>query len=399
VWVDRNGIKYLYLDLGEAISSSGAGTVQLEERVYRLSAPLNVTRPVSIVGTGPDRTVIEVNAPGYGVGLRSSGQVTLHNLTIRRATNGPPGDLIRALGGIVQLRDVVVVGGLSGEIERKSVGGAGVVAGKNSRLIATGCVFRSNHGNGVLVNERASAELTDCVLEKNGDAGVYARTASTVTLARSACRENHTGVWIEAASAASITSNDLERNAESGLVLSGHVGGSVVVRGTTCSSNGRDGIHVRTAAAPTIIGNTCTGNRRNGVALTDQSGGTVRGNTCKANGRHGLRVCDDATPVLEENSAEGNAECGILFEERAAGVGRGNICQDNRGDGIRLEDEASPQLADNEARLNDGYGITIADPMSKADVDPMSNTNDGNRRGTILDPRPKKGGSWWGRKI
>jgi parallel beta-helix repeat protein len=305
--------------------------------------------------------------------------------------------VIRALGGDLELRDVVISGGLSGELDGKPVGGAGVLAGKNSRLTAAGCEFRSNHGSGVLVIDRTTAELTGCTFEKNGDAGVYARTVGAVTVTRGASRENHTGVWLEAASASAITANTCERNAESGLVLSGHVGGSVVVRGNTCAGNGRDGIHVRTAAAPTVVGNTCTVNRRNGVAFTDQSAGTARGNTCTLNGRHGLRVCDDAAPTLEENTSEGNAECGILYEERSGGVGRGNVCRDNRGDGIRLEDTAAPQLADNEARLNDGYGIAIAEPRSKADVDPKGNTAEGNRAGTVLDPRPKKG-SWWGRK-
>lgn len=388
----------MYLNLGEAIAA-GAGTFHLEERVYRLTAPLNVLKPVTLIGRGPGKTVLEVSAPGYGVGVRVTGKVALHGLTVHRSADGPPGDLIRALDGELELRDVVVSGGLSGELSGKPVGGAGVVAGKHSRLTAAGCEFCSNHGSGVLVIERASAELTTCTFEKNGDAGVYARTAGAVTIARGACRENHTGVWVEAASAASITASVCERNAENGVVLSGHVCGSVVVRGNTCAGNGRDGVHVRTAAAPTVVGNTCTANRRNGVAFTDQSAGTARGNTCTLNGRHGLRVCDAAAPALEENTAEGNAECGILYEERSGGFGRGNVCRDNRGDGIRLEDAAAPLLSENEARLNDGYGITIADPKSKADVDPEVNTTEGNRRGPILDPRPKKGGSWWGRKV
>jgi hypothetical protein len=62
-----------------------------------------------------------------------------------------------------------------------------------------------------------------------------------------------------------------------------------------------------------------------------------------------------------------------------------------------VEGQATPQLIENEARSNDGYGIAIAEPKSKAEVDPKGNTADGNRRGTVLDLRPKKGGSWWGR--
>ncbi|HET6574791.1 MAG TPA: right-handed parallel beta-helix repeat-containing protein, partial [Fimbriiglobus sp.] len=306
VWVERAGARDLYLDFPAAVAA-GTGTVHLEERVYRLAAPLGLLNPVTIVGRGPGKTVIEVSSPGYGIGVRTAGKVTLRALTVRRAADGPPGDLIRVLGGELELRDVTVSGGLSGELAGRPVGGAGVLAGKHARLTAAGCEFRSNHGNGVLVIERTTAELTGCTFEKNGDAGVYARTAGAVTVTRGASRENHTGVWIEAAAAAAITANDCERNAESGIVLSGHVGGSVVVRGNTCAGNGRDGVHVRTAAAPTVVGNTCTVNRRNGVAFTDQSAGTARGNACTLNGRHGLRACDDAAPTLEGNTAEGNA--------------------------------------------------------------------------------------------
>ncbi len=55
------------------------------------------------------------------------------------------------------------------------------------------------------------------------------------------------------------------------------------------------------------------------------------------------------------------------------------------------------RVADNEATLNDGYGIAIAEPRSKAEVDAAGNAAEGNRRGTVLDPRPKKRDSWWGR--
>ncbi len=396
-WVERCGGQDLYLDLAEAVAT--AGTVHLEDRVYRLDAPLNVVRPVTVVGRGADQTVLEVTAAGYGLGVRATGMVALRGLTVRRAADGPPGDLIRVLGGELDLQNVVVSGGLSGELMSRPVGGAGVVAGQHSRLTATGCTFRSNHGNGVLVIERASAELTACTAEKNGDAGVYARTAGALTLTRGVCRENHTGVWVEAASGASVTASTCEQNGECGVVLSGHVRGSVVVRGNTCAGNGRDGVHVRTAAAPTVVSNTCATNRRNGIAFTDQSAGTARGNTCETNCRHGLRVCDDAAPALEENTAEGNAGCGLFYEERAGGFARGNVCRDNRGDGIRLEGPAAPLVAENEARLNDGYGIAIVEPSSKAEVDPKGNTAADNRRGPVLDPRPKRGDSWWGRKI
>ena len=83
--------------------------------MYRLVEPLNVLKPVTLVGHGPGKTVLEVSAPGYGVGVRVTGKVILRGLTVRRSAAGPPGDLIRALDGELELRDVVVSGGLSGD--------------------------------------------------------------------------------------------------------------------------------------------------------------------------------------------------------------------------------------------------------------------------------------------
>ena len=397
VWQDRGGQKALFLDVTEAIASAEGGVVQLEDRAYTITAPLNIRKPVAIVGRGIGKTILEISAPGYGIGIATAGKVEFRGLTIRR--NGPaPGDLVRVLGGDVDMTDVAVAGGLSGtSADGKPIAGVGILAAKQSRLTLTTTQIRTNHGNGLLLIERANARVEGCTFEGNGDAGIYARTDGSIAVARTVCRQNQSGIWIEAANAATIEANTCDMNGASGVVVSGTVGAGVVIRGNQCRQNQRDGILVRTQAAPTINDNTCAENRRSGVSFIDQSTGGARGNNCANNARHGIRVANDAAPILAGNQTTSNNESGIFYEDSASGDAKNNQCNGNGGEGVRVEGTASPTIADNTAKDNQGYGVVISGEKSRADFDPKTNVLNGNKKGPILDLRPKKpqGAKWW----
>ena len=398
VWQDRgSGEKALFLDVGEAIASAEGGAVQLEDRTYTVSAPLNIRKPVAIVGRGLGKTILEVTAPGYGIGIATAGKVEFRGLTIRRAGTAP-GDMIRILAGDVDMTDTAVSGGIAGtSADGKPLTGIGILAAKQTRLTITASQVRSNHGNGILLIERSHARIEGCTFEGNGDAGVYARTYGSVAVARSVCRQNQTGIWIEAANAATVEANTCDLNGSSGITVSGTVGAGVVVRGNQCRQNSREGIHVRNQAAPTISDNTCSDNRRSGISFTDQAAGAARGNTCANNARHGIRIADDAAPVVAGNQATSNGECGLFYEDRAAGEALANQCLGNGGEGVRIEGTARPSIEDTTAKDNQGYGIVISGEKSRAEFDPKANVLDGNKKGALLDLRPKKpaGPKWW----
>jgi parallel beta-helix repeat protein len=396
VWVETHGQREMFLDLADAIASAEGGIVELDDRTYRLPAALTIRHPVRVVGRGAAQTIVEVDHPGYGVGVAAEGAVSLRGLTIRRVGT-QPGDVLRVLGGSLELTDVTLTGGLSGTVDGKPVQGTGLLAAKRSRLAASGCHVRGNHGNGVLVIEQADVALADCTFEGNGDAGVFARTAGSVAINRCASRANQTGVWVEAATSAAVEASVCEQNAGCGVVISGQAGATVAVRANSCVGNGRDGIQTRGQSTPQILGNTCTGNRRNGLGTTDLSAPAVRGNVCSGNARNGIRVCDDATPTLEENTAEANAESGILYEDRSSGLARKNTAHDNRGDGIRLEGTAAPTLEANESKRNDGYGLVVSGEKSRVTLNGQADGLTDNKKGGLLDLRPRKSGGWWGR--
>jgi parallel beta-helix repeat protein len=394
IWVERDGKRAMFLNMADALAAAAGGTLRLEERVYRVPSVLNIMKPVTVVGRGAGKTVLEVSHPGYGIGVATPGKVRFQNLTVRRAAP-TPGDVIRVMAGEFELTNVTVSGGLSGTADDKPVKGQGVLVARQGQLGASGCTFRGNHGNGILVFDQAQAQLADCHFEGNGDAGLFVRTTGAVAVVQSTSTGNQTGVRVEAAAAATIEGNACDQNAACGIVLTGSVGPTVVVRGNRCSANSRDGIQLREQAAATVSGNACAANKRNGLSFTDQSAGTATGNTCSQNGRNGVRVGDDAAPHLEETTADGNAECGLLYQDRAAGTARHTTARDNRADGVRVEGEGAPRLEATTARFNEGYGVAIAEPKSGADFDARQNVLEGNKKGPVLETRPKKGG-WWG---
>lgn len=395
VWVEREGVRELYLDVPQAVAAASRATVRFEDRVYSIAETLHLRKSVTLVGAGAGRTVLEVMHPGYGLG--SAGEkVTLRGLTVRRPLTAQPGDVIRVVDGELELADVTVTGGLSGTLNGKRISGQGILVAKQSKLIASACEFRGNHGSGILVLENGQLQATECQFEGNGEAGIFVKTTGTATLLRNQARTNQTGLRIDAASAATVEGNVLEGNGGCGMVLGGGLTAAIVVQGNRCVGNSRDGLQLRGYAAPTITGNSCEMNKRSGLAFTEQSSGVVRGNTAARNGQNGVRITDSATPDLEENVAEGNTECGFLYEGRGAGTARRNTARDNRGDGIRLEGTGRPQLEENESRFNDGYGVAVAEPKSTVVFDPRKNKFDGNRKGPILETRhPKKSGGWW----
>jgi parallel beta-helix repeat protein len=397
VWVELNGQKLLHLDLAEAVAASSGGVVQLEEGTYRLEKPLNLRSPIQILGRGNGKTVIELQAPSYGIGVAiSKGTALIKGLSLRRV--GPqPGDIIRVMQGNLDLQDCFVGGAITGQLEGRSVQGAGLLIAKQAKSRIVSCSFKGNQGNGILFMDQSSGQVYDCTLEGNGDAGVYVRTEGVVHVARAAARSNQTGIWIEAVGQGKIEQCIAEQNGSAGIVASGTTTSNLQIIGNFANNNRRDGILARASTAALFLKNSCSGNARNGIALTDDSTATAKENQVHRNARNGIRVSDNASPLIESNTLEENTESGILFEGSASGEVRSNSIRDNQGDGIRLEGTGSPRIEENRSIGNGGFGIAVASEQAKVEVDPKKNSADTNKRGPLMDVRSKKGSGWWSR--
>lgn len=397
LWVEREGETLLHLDLAEAVAQSPGGVVKLEEGTYRLNKPLSIRTPIQLVGVGADKTIIEVTAPSYGIGVAiPRGTATFKGLSIRRVGQ-QAGDLIRHLQGSLELQDCTVSGGLAGTVEDRTVKGTGLMVNRHAKAKLVNSSFKGNQANGVLLLDQSSAHLQDCTFEANKEAGLYIRTKGTVKVVHCVARTNQTGILVEMLQQGRIEDCLLEHNGGSGIVVTGNTSPSLEIVSNKSQQNRRDGFLARGTSAALFQGNLAANNARNGFSITEQSTATVRENSLTQNEKNGLRVADTASPVLEANLAMDNTECGLLLEGTASGAVQRNILRHNQGDGIRLEGTGEPILLDNECNNNGGFGIAIATEEARVTLESKQNQVENNRKGPILDVRTKKGAGWWNR--
>ncbi|MCS7161396.1 MAG: right-handed parallel beta-helix repeat-containing protein, partial [Gemmatales bacterium] len=294
--------------LAEAVQSAPENVViVLQPGTYRLTKPLEIHKPLTIKGTGPEKTIITSDAEGFVLAYQGKGRFWLAQVSVIHSRNRPA-DAFQAGSGIVEIVQCLFRGGVRSD--EKRIGGYGLRLHGEARAIVRNCRCQGNALHGIGVWDRAQ-------------------------------------VLLEA--------NTCTNNGQCGIVFFNHAIGKV--RNNTCRGNGYHGIGVYDQAQAELQGNTCENNRYDGILFLGSAGGKARNNTCRDNGFHGIQVSDQAQPVLESNRCEANQRCGILYSDSAAGIAHGNICRANRQQGIGVVGRAQPSLEGNICEGNQSYGI------------------------------------------
>ncbi len=293
-----------YRTLEEAVAAASPGeTILLETGTYRLVEPLEVSKPLRLVGAGMDDTEIVSEAWGYVVRFSGDGPFAAECITFRYEGGG--------------VADVAVVEG-------------GEVAFARCRFTGARAIHAALLGGraGLRLQGNTIGVVRDCVAAGN-DYGIYVGGQAQPTLDRNVCTDNET----------------------SGIFYLGSPGG--VACQNECSGNGVAGIYVGGQAQPTLEGNTCTGNKSSGIAYGGDASGVSRQNECAGNGI-GIFVGEQSRPTLEGNVCADNERAGIaycLLPCDAGGIARQNKCSGNEV-GIYVAETAGPDLVDNDCYDN-----------------------------------------------
>jgi len=296
--VGRDGIT----TLEEAIARCpGGGVIGLPAGVYRLKKPVEITKPVELVGDGMETTRVVCDGEGYVI------KVTAPRFTAR-------GISFEHLGS--NWADVVVIDSPSVLIEACRFRG-GVCDEQNKQ--------NDRSGTGLWIYGATMGVIKNCLAVQNA-CGMVLTDLVEILLEGNTC----------------------EGNKYVGIVYIENAGGTA--RNNVCRSNG---IGVLTAghAAPTLDGNTCEGNSGGGIGYVENAGGTARNNICRNNGFYGIVVGNEAAPTLEGNLCEENGEFGIAYLENAGGVAQNNTCLNNAKGAIFLGKDSRPILRDNEGEV------------------------------------------------
>jgi CubicO group peptidase (beta-lactamase class C family) len=166
-----------YPSLTQAVRQAPVGaTIVLAAGVYRLPAPLDVYRSVTLRGAGPDQTTVIGTTAGHVLGFSGNGTFAAEGLTFRHVSVGPesdPSDVALFRGGTVELSDCRFAGGTLGESAEGFQGGAGVrlLGDTSARLRA--CWTEDNAQAGVVCEPHARPLLDGVSFTRNGRAGLF----------------------------------------------------------------------------------------------------------------------------------------------------------------------------------------------------------------------------------
>ena len=308
-------------------------TIVLPAGTITLAEPLQVDRPVTLVGEGLDETRLECAAEGWVVAVTADVDVTIRGMTVAHVGEARA-DVARVEAGWLQVEACRLTGG-----RREPADAEG--------------------GHGVVVRGQARLDCTDCEVVRNAWHGIAYLGDGGGTARGNRCQDNRHGIAVGGSGEVELVGNTCHGNLLSGIAFFGRAGGSA--RENTCQANGDNGIAVFESARPELVGNVCFSNLGAGIDYSDEAGGSARENRCRENDGGGIAVGESASPELIGNTCRANSLSGIDYFGEARGTARENVCQDNRQHGIAVSETAAPETIGNICRANTGAGIDLSE--------------------------------------
>ena len=300
---------------------------------FVLGAPLELDRPLTLVGAGLDATRLECAAEGWVAAVTADVSVTIRGVTLAHVGDAHA-DVMHVGSGYLVLEACRLTGARRGPAGQD--GGHGIMVQGRARLDSTRCQIVGNEWHGIAYPE---------------DGGGTAR--------ENRCQDNRHGIAVGGAAEVELIANTCHGNLLSGIAFFGHAGGTA--RENTCQANGDNGIAIFESAQPELVGNACFSNLGAGIDYSDDAGGAALENRCRENHGSGIAVGESAAPILTRNTCRANALSGIDYFGDAHGAARENLCQDNQQHGIAVGETAAPELIGNVCRANTGAGIELSE--------------------------------------
>ena len=298
-----------YATLEDAVENLAPySTIVLEAGQYELSAPLIITKSLTIQGAGVDLTTISKSSGGTAVLAFEGDSLTIEDLSLER-TGQFASDIMVVVDGKVHLEGCRIAGGAGAEDD--SIKGDGLVFGKDT--VAT---------------------LQDCIVENNGGVGILVSANTEVTIDRAICSRNQIGIAF--------------------------VGESTgVIRRSTCADNQRHGVLVGASAQVEVVNNTIERNGASGIQCQlDAAGGEIRGNTLRENNLATLgsdiEIWGAFAPELADNHCSDDTSYPSLFGGDLDGIVFMWL-------GVDLPDPSVPPASRNDCDLAICTGVTTFD--------------------------------------
>ncbi len=376
-------------ELVAAVAYAGSGSVvRLAAGEYRLTQPLVLLRPVTLVGGGADETVLRSTASEGAVIIATDGDATLRDLAVVHSGAASASVVMVAAGGYVLERLRV-----SGGAADSGTGGFGIVlrsvetpllpAGGRREL--TGVELRDNPAGGVLVAGTEDPRIRDvrvtasegcglCFVERSTgwvaggeigrtQVGIRVDDAAAPDVSGARVSESSVGIAFTGSGAPRVTDSELVAN-DAGIQITGD--GAATITRTTVSDSGSVGVRVSGSTTASLTDLTITGGTMVGVAVigsarptiagirvastgdvgliwAEAGSGTARG-VVVAGPRLGLQLTDTAAPTLDAVTVEGASAASLLATGASGGSVKTLACAPDSI--VALEERTTVALVD-----------------------------------------------------
>ncbi len=173
-----------YASLAQAVRQAPEGaTIVLAPGVYRVAAPLDVYRSLTLRGAGADRTTVIGTTAGHLLGFSGNGSLTAVGIAFRHVSLGPesdPADIALFRGGRVELSDCRFEGASSGRecggLPRR---GGRAAAGRHAARGCTTASSRTTLQAGVVCEPHARPVMERVRFVNDGRPGLFVEPGRT----------------------------------------------------------------------------------------------------------------------------------------------------------------------------------------------------------------------------
>ncbi|RLC64745.1 MAG: hypothetical protein DRI48_07405 [Chloroflexi bacterium] len=331
-----------YSTLAEAVEMAPAGaTIVLGLGIFQVDEPLDIGKPISLLGVGIEESAIVCEAEGYVVRFIGDGPFVAEGITFLHGGE-KEGDAVIVESGVVDFNHCRFAGAVSTQDESTGVGLR--LLGDTTGVVQNSVATR-NDSAGILVGGQARPRLEGNSCSDNQGIGIAYLDSGGGVAHNNRCLRNMAGIHVAQQAQPTLEENLCGANQWDGIAYWDQAGG--VARRNQSLQNEQMGIHVNREAQPMLEGNVCNDNGRVGIAYTGDSGGLAHQNQCSGNQMHGILVGDQAQPRLGNNDCADNRQVGIAFFDSAGGEARQNECANNGIAGIYVAETANPDLMDN----------------------------------------------------
>ncbi len=324
-----------FTDLAQRIDAAKDGdTIELAEGEYELSDELIITKSISLVGAGQDKTIIRSTARTTAIFMDTACELSLKNLTVREA-GGFPANVIMVDAGTATIRQCTISGGIIDPANNNAFG-IGICVSGSAQCSMFDSLVQGNEGCGIAFTDTSQGKVANTQCKDNGEHGIAALGNATLTADGNTCRNNKwCGIIFLGASQGKALNNQCQENALHGIAGEGN--STLTADSNTCQHNKKNGIFLSDACQGKVTNNQCLANDQHGIAAEGTSTLTAENNTCQNNKSCGIAFFDKAQGTQIEHNTCTGSQCGIYIGKETTVTLQENTCTDNTEQDIRQD--------------------------------------------------------------